>query len=514
MTAIFDSEGRYVKTEWKTGDTITADKLDKIESCLEAINNNDIDRHMEADNRLDILEESIENSATKNELKTLVEDTAGNIYEELTSKMEINNNCIYMENFNRLETEQDDTGRIQRAIDYACERGLKLTCKGSSYFECSSTININKPYNIDFSKAHIKSNATIAIDINVEELTQTQSKLQNVMIDCEECEVGIRVSARRVYMEHIYLFNIQSVGLSLDGGYEIDVTRCNFRGISSTNKAIVINTTDNYIYNCYGTDNNVFVENNAVGNIIVNCHSWIFTTSILSNSVFAILNTSAHVDKCVIDTYSIGIKTRRDGTSRITGCDFIVHPDYLNSSTVSSPPMFIYFTGDEGNVYRTVISNNRISFPSSSETGFDVPGYLYNIDKELVMCEINGNTGYYVDFCNGVKIDLSPLNNNISTLKSYAIRKNNRVAIKCYCAFSDKIPSDDTVVFNLPIGMRPFTGFYAFGAMGSNINNISKTMFVYVDSNGDIKVKNNTGDDTMSQGVIILEFDVWQPGIE
>ena len=71
MANMFNEDGTYNKTEWKAGDKITAVKLNKIESSLEAINNNDIDRHVEADSRLDILEESTKNSATKNELKTL-----------------------------------------------------------------------------------------------------------------------------------------------------------------------------------------------------------------------------------------------------------------------------------------------------------------------------------------------------------------------------------------------------------------------------------------------------------
>lgn len=59
MANTFNEDGTYIKTEWKAGDTITAAKLNKIELSLEAINNNDIDRHVEADNRLDILEEKI-----------------------------------------------------------------------------------------------------------------------------------------------------------------------------------------------------------------------------------------------------------------------------------------------------------------------------------------------------------------------------------------------------------------------------------------------------------------------
>ena len=60
MANMFNEDGTYNKTEWKAGDKITAVKLNKIELSLEAINNNDIDRHVEADTRLDALEESVE----------------------------------------------------------------------------------------------------------------------------------------------------------------------------------------------------------------------------------------------------------------------------------------------------------------------------------------------------------------------------------------------------------------------------------------------------------------------
>lgn len=60
MANMFNEDGTYNKTEWKAGDKITAAKLNKIELSLEAINNNDIDRHVEADSRLDALTEELE----------------------------------------------------------------------------------------------------------------------------------------------------------------------------------------------------------------------------------------------------------------------------------------------------------------------------------------------------------------------------------------------------------------------------------------------------------------------
>ena len=68
MANMFNEDGTYNKTEWKAGDKITAVKLNKIESSLEAINNNDIDRHLEADSRLDDLEYTV-----KSLIETLIE---------------------------------------------------------------------------------------------------------------------------------------------------------------------------------------------------------------------------------------------------------------------------------------------------------------------------------------------------------------------------------------------------------------------------------------------------------
>lgn len=71
MANMFNEDGTYNKTEWKSGDTITAAKLNKIELSLEVINNNDIDRHVEADNRLDILEERMANTPDNEQMDTL-----------------------------------------------------------------------------------------------------------------------------------------------------------------------------------------------------------------------------------------------------------------------------------------------------------------------------------------------------------------------------------------------------------------------------------------------------------
>lgn len=68
----FDSNGNYNKTNWKTGDKITADKLNKIEDSLEVINNNDMSRHEEVNDKIDEIKE--ENVAWKNEVEERVRE--------------------------------------------------------------------------------------------------------------------------------------------------------------------------------------------------------------------------------------------------------------------------------------------------------------------------------------------------------------------------------------------------------------------------------------------------------
>lgn len=73
--ASFDENGKYIKTNWKAGDKITATKLNKIEESIEAVNENDISRHVEADARLDALEaKDVAHDKEFTNVKNLIED--------------------------------------------------------------------------------------------------------------------------------------------------------------------------------------------------------------------------------------------------------------------------------------------------------------------------------------------------------------------------------------------------------------------------------------------------------
>lgn len=71
MSQQFDENGKYIKTDWKAGDKITATKLNKIEDAIEAVNDHDIARHEEADARLDALEAGV--VANKQEIEAKID---------------------------------------------------------------------------------------------------------------------------------------------------------------------------------------------------------------------------------------------------------------------------------------------------------------------------------------------------------------------------------------------------------------------------------------------------------
>ena len=93
--ASFDENGKYIKTNWKAGDKITATKLNKIEESIEAVNDNDISRHVEADARLDALE--AKGTTHDKELTNIKNAIADNKAASELGDYEINSRMTFLE---------------------------------------------------------------------------------------------------------------------------------------------------------------------------------------------------------------------------------------------------------------------------------------------------------------------------------------------------------------------------------------------------------------------------------
>lgn len=410
----------------------------------------------------------------------------------------------------------DDTDAIQQSFDYCKNNSLVCRFTSGKTYCISKTLTVTGLFYVEFNNAWVKTLTPLAcgIEINIadDNLNTAQCYFRGLNLNCSNIDIGVKVTkAKRIYLENLLIRYAQQVGLQLDSGYEITVSHCNFTGTTPTNKAIVVNATDNYIHHCFGINNNKFIENNAEGNVFESNHAWIIDNTILANSIFIDLRKDALVSNCISDTYYIAFQCNSSGASRIIGNSLIINTTYYKKDLYSNPPMFINFIGNPY-VFNTTIANNYISFPDKNVTGYDVYGNLYNLDKKNVCCNIYGNTGYNVGLWNYVKEVLVNESTNITTRKSYAIRKNGRVKLTAYFS-NTTIPTTDTTVFMLPEYMRPFDGFYCTWAIGNDLNSLSSVGYGYVDSSGKVIIKNCTGVTTFTQGVLNVEFDVWTTGI-
>ena len=160
----FDNNGKYIKTNWKNGDRITADKLNKIEESIEAVNDNDISRHVEADYRLDALETDLAS----------IENTKVNYF-------------ITPEMFGAVgDGVTDDTQALQDMINFAKnnKHSVMKSQKWRTYL-ITEGLSLGAYQKFDFSGATIKAGCSMDYVIKVDTSNKNWGCMENLSIDCD-----------------------------------------------------------------------------------------------------------------------------------------------------------------------------------------------------------------------------------------------------------------------------------------------------------------------------------------
>lgn len=67
----FDTNGKYIKTDWETGDRITKKKLNKIETAIETISRNEVNNTTDLKIKISNTSSELKNKADKNEVFTM-----------------------------------------------------------------------------------------------------------------------------------------------------------------------------------------------------------------------------------------------------------------------------------------------------------------------------------------------------------------------------------------------------------------------------------------------------------
>ena len=396
MANMFNEDGTYNKTEWKAGDKITAVKLNKIELSLEAINNNDIDRHVEADSRLDILEERMANIPDNEQIDALEDmvkdnkDAADLAAYSINRKIESLKSVNADSRLDSLEGVNADTrldalervnanSRLDALEEVRDIAGFVIEdIDGAISYQSGSRISLKPGIVIDIPNATISNLDNIEFEGNRSTIDLTNevraflkfSNIDNLIIR-DLIITGLNTSRHAscygLILENVTNFSIENVVVNGGNAAGIFITACHngiindcrvlntlADGIHVTNKSSDITILNNYIYNT-GDDGIAVVSYNKDEDV---CRD----IKIYSNSVY---------------------NSKSRGISNIGGENIIIESNIINNTSSSGIIVAIdnhYGTFEPKN---TIVESNIIS-----DAGYNnnPKGNLFGI--ELTGCDV------------------------------------------------------------------------------------------------------------------------------
>jgi len=235
--ASFDENGKYIKTNWKAGDKITATKLNKIEESIEAVNDNDISRHVEADARLDALE--AKDVAHDKEFTNIKNTIADNKAAAELGDYEINSRMTFLED--ELNEGIEEVHNVAETVDgkiATAEANMTAQVnQGKADMEAMvAEVEADleglhaKDEELSEQLAHIEKKSDIcAYDYGIVQNKEiSKEEIENYFNECDRLGIGAR------FLEGEYILNCSNVRLPNKG----------IEGIGRFKTVLKINPTD------------------------------------------------------------------------------------------------------------------------------------------------------------------------------------------------------------------------------------------------------------------------------
>lgn len=340
--ASFDENGKYIKTNWKAGDKITATKLNKIEESIEAVNDNDISRHVEADARLDALEaKDVAHDKEFTNVKNLIKDAEDAA--EL-GDYEINSRMQFLE---------DD---VEQAVN---DMNNAVTTIRNEMSAHTNTVNTNVDNKI--------STFETEFDAEVAGLKAVDETIQN---DVSEIQNDMNSAKTQTFtVTNAYKFTVDH-----DGMMPSLVTLDNIEGLSTieTNNA-----------------NQKFLVHNIIHDICtidigaINYFDYSASTEIIGNATFDINNKSITITGDKSQGWS-GVKFNLDNLTE--GKRYCL---FCDNVTVNSGGSGIEIVNGETNSLPSCYLSN---FPEQSTRNIVFTARANTIGVSLFCTAISGNT--------------------------------------------------------------------------------------------------------------------------
>ena len=387
MANMFNEDGTYNKTEWKAGDKITAVKLNKIELSLEAINNNDIDRHVEADNRLDILEERM-NNTPDNEQMDALEDMVKDMVKDNKDEVDL---AVYGIN-QKIESLESEVEEFERDLNYLNheikrlndEKNDYILIKPNEYTNISNDIldAFNKSSHVKIAKGVYyidtlefpKNNLTLSSEDEVTLIMtkmiglhipgKINTRIYNIKIDGSNIlsETDPENGSTAIYFSNSENISIDSVttlntgawGIAItDNSSKITISNCKcFESARQSGIAISGDCTDFYL------SNNKTYHNYYAGIIVEpNCKNGFVVNNIVCNNIENGIIVVGNDDSNIIISGNIVCDNEKLGVTCIksSGVDIF-------DNTITDCERGLFITDVESCVFReNTIKNTRYS---------------------------------------------------------------------------------------------------------------------------------------------------------
>lgn len=405
----FDWKGNYNKTEWVHHDTITENKMNKIEDALYSINANvresdvvmlntldqvkkDADmyvkEHMaEVEADVEEFERTLNTDVQKFKIDTNTAMTAhkNEVSEELAQKV----NYITPEMYKDINTE-DDTDSIIEAIKQA-NNGQKIIFSGNYIID--KTITLDKNVVLDFTGASVSSNTS-----------STMFNISNGDIKI----IGLSVDLKNTLSKIIF---------DIDNSNHTNITNCCFKNFKETNPDIQLVVIRIKSGSNVTLDNIKFENIVNVGNGVIKDHGGA-SRLILTYGEQYDKRYNINIDNIYINNIksinSQGTEIKEDTDSIVTQhVDLLAHINISNIVANNFGKRILKLQGGNVNV-------NNIQ--GSNTTGLSTDGFIYvnnsNINISNVRYHSNCDTvGISIADCNKCNINnviIDNANGNIS----------------------------------------------------------------------------------------------------
>lgn len=200
--------------------------------------------------------------------------------------------------------------RLQRMVDYASERGLKIVAKANKEYFISRSIIISSPVSIDFNRATLIATDTFSIiKVKSGKGRQFSGSISGISFNLNnKAKSGLTLdNAIKLHVSDCWFYKIPSLGTGLlvEKGYEVFCNNLHLEGGEKGAIGIVVKTHDCHFSDCAIIDCSTAVENCGC-NFFDRIHAWMgYGGRWLKGSTFFKIKTKGPVflNQCFSDTF-------------------------------------------------------------------------------------------------------------------------------------------------------------------------------------------------------------------